>query len=272
MTPNPYLQHLIADPTFGYLFPHRLTLAAFGVPNDYHLRKHYPRLVEGQHYLKIRGTDHVERLFYTLVGLLMLADLVNTPQSQAFKQALVTHTQPPGAIVPAPSPSLTPYPSGGAAYSTPDSTFHEPYPESYPTPAPTSVAPYHLPAIVWVSGREQPSDRPLPRFATNIPTPQDTAALIFEAQRVAGEQAQQTAQALLQAQRLVAEQQPTEIHVNVNLWKRWDDWLSRQDTWAVLLIVTSLVAMAGIGTYLLVSAAVRPTPAPLIVSPQSQGR
>ncbi|MBD2094251.1 hypothetical protein H6F90_03700 [Trichocoleus sp. FACHB-591] len=85
MTPNPCLQHLIADPTFGYLFPHRLTLAAFGVPNDYHLRKHYPRLVEGQHYLKIRGSDHVERLFYILVGLLMLADLVNTPQWQAFK-------------------------------------------------------------------------------------------------------------------------------------------------------------------------------------------
>ncbi|MBD2096528.1 hypothetical protein H6F90_15420 [Trichocoleus sp. FACHB-591] len=52
------------------------------------------------------------------------------------------------------------------------------------------------------------------------------------------------AQALLQAQRLVAEQQPSEIHVSVNLQKRWDDWLSRQDTWAVLLIVTSLVAMA----------------------------
>jgi hypothetical protein len=92
--------------------------------------------------------------------------------------------------------------------------------------------------------------------------PQDTAALIFEAQRVASEQAQQTAQTLLNAQRLIAEQQPSEIHVSVNLWRRWDDWLSHQDTWAMSLIAAAVVALAGISAYFFVGAAVRPSPAP----------
>ncbi len=93
-------------------------------------------------------------------------------------------------------------------------------------------------------------------------TPQDTAALIFEAQRVASEQAQQTAQTLLNAQRLIAEQQPSKIYVSVNPQRRWDDWLSQQDTWAMSLIAAAIVALAGISAYFFVGAAVRQAPAP----------
>lgn len=282
MADNPYLPHLIADPNFGYLFPHRLALAAFGVPNDYHLRKHYPRLVDGQHYIKIRGSDHVERLFYTLVGLLTLSDLVTTPQAQAFKQALIAHTQPGGAMVQAQPASL---------YQAPSQTAAPLYRESTPTALPSELAPpgYPVTSSSPFSGNTTPTDpaylvaqylqpqieRAIERsLAARLPasaetttpvpsqTPQDTAALIFEAQRVASEQAQQTAQTLLTAQRLIAEQQSSEIHVSVNLWKRWDDWLSQQDTWAMSLIAAAVVAIAGISTYFFVGSAVRPSPAP----------
>lgn len=277
MPDNPYLHHLISDPNFGYLFPHRLALAAFGVPNDYHLRKHYPRLVDGQHYIKIRGSDHVDRLFYTLVGLLALSDLVNTPQAQAFKQALIAHTQPGGAMVQAHPASL---------YQSPSQTASSLCSEPPPTAAPSELAPtgYSVASSSPFGNSTQPDPAYLvaqylqpqieraiaarvldsPGATAPIPpqTPQDTAALIFEAQRVASEQAQQTAQTLLNAQRLIAAQQPSEIHVSVNLWKRWDDWLSRQDTWAMSLIAAAVVALAGISAYFLVGAAVYQSPAP----------
>ena len=88
-----YLQQLIPHPQMGYLFPHRAAVAAFQVPNEYQLNKHRPKLVENQHWFKIRGTDHIDRVFYSLAGLLLLSDLVATPQAQAFKQALIQHFQ-----------------------------------------------------------------------------------------------------------------------------------------------------------------------------------
>ena len=269
---NPYLQHLISDPTFGYLFPHRLAVAAFGVPNEYHLRKHYPRLVEGQHYLKIRGADHVERLFYTLVGLLNLSDLVNTPQAQAFKQALVQHTQPGGSLVPSP----TQLPVMEAETPAP-TVFNPPYPSSSaPLAADPLVVndPAYLVAQYLTPQLEQAIDRTLTtRFSSPTPStyqsPQDTAALIFEAQRVASEQAQQTAQTLLQAQRLMTEQpQPSQqsenpIHLHLNTW------FAEQDPWAMTLITVALIALSGIGTYFLALAVLKPVPSPTPTYPQS---
>ena len=266
---NPYLQHLITDPTFGYLFPHRLAVAAFGVPNEYHLRKHYPRLIEGQHYLKIRGADHVERLFYTLVGLLNLADLVNTPQAQTFKQVLVQHTQPGGSLVPSP----TQLPIMEAETSS-QSLFNPPHPSSLAPLAAAPLAvndPAYLVAQYLTPQLEQAIDRTLTtRFSNPIsPTyqsPQDTAALIFEAQRVASEQAQQTAQTLLQAQRLITEQpQQSEnpIHLHLNTW------FAEQDPWAMTLITVALIALSGIGTYFLALAVLKPVPAPTPTYPQS---
>lgn len=254
MTANPYIPHLITDPTFGYLFPHRLALAAFGVPSDYHLRKHYPRLVEGQHYLKIRGTDHVERIFYTLVGLLALVDLVNTPQAHAFKQALITHTQPGGALVtlpPAPPPTA-PFaePPPLAVYPTPPTGLAIPGSALKAAPA-DLLTPYLQPQSEPTLARSPALRPPMP-----YQTPQDTAALIFEAQRLAHEQAQRTAQTLLAAH----QNSPPDIQVHVNLWKRWDDWFAQQDTWAVALIAAGVMALAGTSAYLVVAASVRPLP------------
>lgn len=257
---NPYLHHLIADPTFGYLFAHRLAIAAFGVPNEYHLNKHRPRLLEGQHYIKIRGADHIERLFYTLIGLLTLADLIGTPQAQQFKQALVQSTQPGGEIV-----SVQPTP------------LYQPQPTSQTLLYPEPAASMHTDSLL-AHYLQLPTEHTTPPAITRIPAPapllpmtlQDTAALIFEAQRLTGEHARQTAETLLEAQRLMTHPQPPQIHLT--LWKRADNWFATQDTWAMLLIAGSLFALVGLSAYFVVSAAVRQAPPPGSYSTQSLGR
>jgi len=277
---NPFLQHLISEPTFGHLFPHRLAIAAFGVANEYQLNKHRPRLVEGQHYVKIRGADHVERLFYTLIGLLELADLVGTPQAQQFKQALVQHTQPGGALVP--SQPSHPYHSPSVF---PAHLYAEPIPgfSSAPEPLPTYpitvqpndpaylVAQYLQPQIERAIERSVaakiPSPSPAAPVISHFQTPQDTAALIFEAQRLAGEQARETATTLMTAQKLMANQQPTEVRIN--FWEKADSWLATQEAWAMTLIAVSIVALAGISSYFFFEAILRPVPSAPNPSTQS---
>jgi len=112
-----FLQFLIPDRDYGYLFPHSRAVAAFGVMNEYHITKHRAHLTEGVHYIKSagNGTDHVVRVFYTFSGLLLLADLVGSAQAVQLKQALLDHaqrqTQAPGALVPSQG--------GGMAYAQP---------------------------------------------------------------------------------------------------------------------------------------------------------
>jgi hypothetical protein len=287
MTTNPFLQHLIPDPTFGYLFAHRLAIAAFGVPNEYQLNKHRPRLVEGQHYIKIRGNDHVERLFYTLTGLLALSDLVGTPHAQQFKQALVQHTQSGGAIVPAQPSTLYQPTVNTPAYPYAEPVVTQSCQDFSPTPGypitpwhdPNPVVPNHAtasaspadPAYLVAQYLQSPIEQAIDRaVAARVPmapvsplqyqTPQDTASIIFEAQRLAGEQARRTAETVLTAQSLITDQEPN----------RWNTWLSTQDTWAMSLIAAAIIALAGIGSYFFVALAVRPTPPTQNYSIQTQ--
>lgn len=88
-------------------------------------------------------------------------------------------------------------------------------------------------------------------------TPQDTAAIIFEAQRVAGAQ-------MLEAQRVVFEQQQQcpPIQVNITLWERWNSWMDQQNAWNSSLVLALSVILAGFGSYWLVAAATRGGRAP----------
>jgi len=102
-----FLQFLIPDRDYGYLFPHSRAVAAFGCMNEYHITKHRPHLTEGVHFIKSagNGADRVTRVFYTFNGLLLLSDLVGTAQAVQLKQALLDHAQrqaqASGALVPA---------------------------------------------------------------------------------------------------------------------------------------------------------------------------
>ena len=263
-----YLQQLIPHPQMGYLFPHRAAVAAFRVPNEYQLNKHRPKLVENQHWFKIRGNDHIDRVFYSLAGLLLLADLVATPQAQAFKQALMQHCQG-GAMVKAPPNFLYHFPSVSTAlYAEPvaQNTF-ESDPDEYLTPADPAyeIAQYFQPPTSWeVEPGIAPSTTTTSETYQNS---QDTAALIFQAQRVASEQ-------IFQAQRLMTEQPKTpDVQVTVNLWRKWNAWVDQQDIFAFSLVAAGMIGLAGFGSWLLVSSAVRHAPAPAShYSPQSYWR
>lgn len=267
MTHNPYLQHLVADPTFGYLFPHRLAIAAFGVPNEYQLRKHLPSLTDGLHYVKIRGNDHVERLFYSLSGLLALSDLINTPQAQAFKADLIQHTQPAGTIVAAPSQSIQHVPANphDRLYAEPvnhspvDCTARIPArtPQAFPSDHPLALLTQAItPQLEQAIERSVAARIPSTPIPTPSPqTPQDTAALIFEAQRVANEHAKDQAQTLLEAQRLVANQARPNVQIEIKPTERLNSWLESQDAWALTLIVAGIFAIVSLSAFLLVGSA-----------------
>lgn len=245
-----YLQLLIPDPNMGYLFPHRAAVGAFGVPNEYQLNKHRPKLIEHQHWFKIRGNDHIDRVFYSLAGLLLLADLIATPQAQAFKQALIQHCQG-GAIVraqtaPLYQPPITP----ATLYAEPLSTTPD-QPDITPSDPAYVLARYLQPEISRVVEQSIANHA---AASPTIQTPQETAALIFEAQRVASEQ-------IFKAQKIVTDQQPSEIHVTLNVWERWDSWLATQDVWAFSLVAAGLIALTGLGSWFLVASAVRNSPA-----------
>jgi hypothetical protein len=277
--PSPYLQHLVTDPNFGYLFPHRLAIAAFGVANEYQLRKHFPKLQDGLHFVKIRGNDNVERLFYTLDGLLAIADLIGSPQAQSFKTDLIQQTQsggalvpapvrsqPGGAIAPAPVQLLSGNPTASLYTEVPEPSFSigtEPgnyslahLPADHPiTMLTQALTPQLERAIERSVAARMPSPQ-LPQFQQPqqpLQTPQDTAALIFEAQHLANSHT-------LEAQRLVANQRPNVYHVEettviqMSPIRRANTWLNSQDPWALTLMSAGLFAMLSFSAYALTSA------------------
>lgn len=256
-----YLQQLIPDPNVGYLFPHRAAVGAFGVPNEYQLNKHRSKLAENQHWFKIRGNDHIDRVFYSLAGLLLLADLIGTPQAQAFKQALIQHCQGGAIVKSSPATLYQPIAAPSALYAepVPQTAFQPDFsPAQNLTPADPAyaLARYLQPEISRVVEQaiSAQSSSPPGVASSGSLSPQDTAALIFEAQRVASEQ-------IFQAQRLAAENQPSEeIHITVNVWDRWNSWLDQQDVFAFSLVAAGMVALMGLGSWLLVASAVRTAP------------
>lgn len=257
-----YLQHLVPDRNAGYLFPHSLAMGAFGVEKEYHLLKHRPRLVENQDWFKLKGVDHIFRVYYSLAGLLKLADMVNTPQAQAFKQALIQHCQA-GAIVksqPAPLYSSPATPTELYAEPAIATTFEtNPSPAQPLTPADPAYALAHYlqPEISRVVKQAIASHSPAPSgvVSSGSLSPQELAAIIFKAQQVSSDH-------IFEAQRLSAENQqpPSEIHVTVNLWDRWNFWLDQQDAFAFSLVAAGMIALMGLGSWLLVASTVRNAP------------
>ena len=130
-----FLQFLIPDRDYGYLFPHSRAVAAFGVMNEYHITKHRAHLTEGVHYIKSAGNGAPTMwcaVFYTFSGLFLLADLVGSAQAVHLKQALLDHaqrqTQAPGALVPSQGArGLCPAYTGSHQERQPDLTIPFPY-------------------------------------------------------------------------------------------------------------------------------------------------
>ena len=146
-------------------------------------------------------------------------------------------------------------------------TTFESDPDEYLTPADPAyeIARYSQPPTSWgIDPAIAPSTTKASEMYQNS---QDTAALIFQAQRVASEQ-------IFQAQRLMTVQPKTpEVQVTVNFWRKWNAWVDQQDIFAFSLVAAGMIGLAGFGSWLLVSSAVRHAPAPAShYSPQSHWR
>lgn len=257
-----YLQHLVPDRNAGYLFPHSLAMGAFGVEKEYHLLKHRPRLVENQDWFKLKGVDHIFRVYYSLAGLLKLADLINTPQAQAFKQALIQHCQGGSIVKSQPAPLYSSPATPTELYAEPAiaTAFETNLSSAQPlTPADPAYALAHYlqPEISRVVEQAISSHTPTPAgvFAPGSLSPQELAAIIFKAQQVSSEH-------IFEGQRLSAENQqsPPEIYVTVNYWDRWNSWLDQQDAFAFSLVAAGMITLMGLSSWLLVAIAVRTAP------------
>jgi hypothetical protein len=296
---HPYLQHLIPDPTYGYLFPHRMTVAALAVTNEYQVKKHRPSLTEGQHWVKILGSDHIERLYYTRDGLLLLCDLTNTPSAQEFKQALVAPPEalpspygaltklPATGIVPRHPNPLTPIGGGSALSAEPADSralYAEPAiygsdcPEEFSAPGTLATQPNHPAALVAAHLAPQ-LERSIERsISARVPAqPAQTAStvdLLFRQQELDLQKQQAWTDNLLKAQQQTADLRPvnrttiTTTSTVTSPAKQMSDWLNQQDVWAFTLAGACIVSLIGVGSYLMVASAVKTQPP--VYQPQTQ--
>jgi len=291
-----FLQFLIPDRDYGYLFPHSRSVAAFGAVSEYHITKHRPHLTEGVHFIKSagNGADHVMRVFYTFSGLLLLSDLVGSAQAVQLKQALLDHAQrqvqAPGALVPSQA--------GGMSYAQPmqpqvqptghyDSTYAQPgQSQQWGQPAihqPGQLVPNahgYLPV-------QQPYGQPQPygQSGQTDPAHQVAAALAPYVDRSVGrhlgavqsqqEQALQLVDGVANTMLRVQEQTATHISRayeqaagNPNVERSTPDvlllqqrsrsgWWQENDPWFALLVGVSLATVIGVGTWLIASTVLR---------------
>jgi len=287
-----FLQFLIPDRDYGYLFPHSRAVAAFGVMNEYHITKHRPHLTEGVHYIKSagNGTDHVVRVFYTFSGLLLLSDLVGTAQAVQLKQALLDYAQrqaqAPGALVPSQG--------GGMAYTQPQvapTGHHDPtsYGQSgqpqwgQPAmPQPGQLVPnahgyLSVPQGAQPYGQaygQQPTDPAHQVAAALAPYVDRTVARHLGAAQSQQEQSLQLVEAVTNT--MLRAQQQSAVHIaqayeqasgNPNLQPQQRStpdvlllqqpsstaWLREHDGWFVLLLGAGIATMVGVATWFIAS-------------------
>jgi len=264
-----FLHYLVQHPQLGPMLSKTWTMQALGLTpsEDWKIRKLYGKqLQEGQDYLNLKGHDNITRTFYTLQALLTLCDTLQTPHSQAFKQAIVHHLQPGGAMVPAQTQ---------AVYATPQiPEYPDPHPQPFEPvghayPAPVSVPTEH-PAIAQLSAQVAKQIQPsiaatVSRVMASHPsiTPEQAVAWVLAAQN-------QTADHIREGQALIAEhlkQQPPKIPAP-QPQPRKPSWLDTQDNWAMTLVSVCLIALTGIGAFFIVLAAKNTQPQPRSI-PQS---
>ena len=244
--------------THGWLYPHHLAIQSLGAGSDYHLRKNFQRLLLGRHYLKIKGPDNIQRIFYTIAGLKMLCEMVRTQQTFHFSQHLQTLEQNPefpqlpsygSSTHTQQSAPLTVYqgefvdPSGsGFADSFPGNfSGHSPYPLASPaSPTDLGMMPPEMPQ----------TQQPPPEISPQISEREAIAQTIFEAQGLVRD-------SILQAQ---SQQFVHSSYQRQTLWDQADEFFKQQDTFAISMILSGVFCVLLMGTYGIVSYLRSPAP------------
>lgn len=147
---------IYADRDFGLLLPTAVTMALLDI-NEYTLRKYRPLLKENLDFLRRKGQDHIERIFYTSSGIGRLAETLATPQALTIRETVEKNFSPSGrqaALVLAERGAMTTPFSPAAPLSqepdwqpAPTFAYHEPLvnsrtsPVSYEPPGEVSYEP-----------------------------------------------------------------------------------------------------------------------------------
>lgn len=174
----PFLDLLIPDASHGALLPTSDVLTLFGLPSEYHVRKHRESgaLQPDQDYIQVKGQlrpdgiqDNTVRIYYTLAGLLKLCQLNVSDRCQQLYHLLL-QVQAPTSIIPAPTQSMQPW------QAAPTQITHQPAPSAYPqTYAPQGyeqpAAPYSAAGAIASAGYGQPIHHPRPITGTPVNSP-----------------------------------------------------------------------------------------------------
>lgn len=282
-----------ADPDYGLLLPTALTLAKLGT-TDYQIRKHRPQLGENEDYLRVRGQDNVDRIFYSLAGLLKLCRLLpSTPQIQQFEQELGQFLQfsQPGAIAPAQPQAIRPQPYyPGALTPTrltspdvviPPASFGTDYaPAHLMQHPPGAVNPAQQVASALAPHIQGAVDRAIARAEVNQQSQSD---LLFQQQQLELEKFKTYTQVILEAQRQssqntanVVSQIPTsDLYVEQNVASEespWSRWFNYQDPLAIALLCSAMVALAAVSSYVFAALARQSVERPSYTPPVIQQR
>ncbi|MBD2465596.1 hypothetical protein H6G89_31885 [Oscillatoria sp. FACHB-1407] len=282
-----------ADPDYGLLLPTALTLAKLGT-TDYQIRKHRPQLGENEDYLRVRGQDNVERIFYSLAGLVKLCHLLPcTPQIQQFEQELgqFLRSNQPGAIAPAQSQSIQPQPHYPSALSPTRLTSPEvvastsPFGADY-APAnlmqhpPGAVNPAQQVASALAPHVQAAVDRAIARAEVNHQSQSD---LLFQQQQLELEKFKTYTQVILEAQRqssqnnaeVVSKIPTSDLYVEQNVSSEdspWSRWFNYQDPLAIALLCSAMVALAAVSSYVFAALARQSVERPSYTPPAIQQR
>lgn len=253
-----------ADPDYGLLLPTALTLAKLGV-TEYHIRKHRPQLTENGDYLRVRGQDNVERLFYSLSGLLKLCEfLPKTAQIQEFEQELAQFQQSiqPGMLAPVHPQSLQTQPAAPTVLQSPhpilaDTAAPAGYPAHLIQPPPDAINPAQQVASALAPHIQGAVDRAIARAEVHQ---RSQADLLFQQQQLELEKFKTYTQVILEAQRqssentaqVVSSMPTSDLYVEQNLSAQespWSRWFNYQDPLAIALLCGVMVALAVISSY-----------------------
>lgn len=242
-----------------------LTLALVGSETqDYELRKHRAKLVEGRDWISAPvGDNNTARIYYSVSGMAKLCDLVGGDRAQTFKQCLLSRVQP-APMVHQPQKSM-PYAQPVASPMLPDL---QPVYGGQIAPMSPGGQPAHYGAAMLRNAIAEPIAQSL---AHHQSSQREAVDRLFEQQRFELEKFRAYNQAFLavqgqtqQHEQTMADKQPSVVLVNN---PRKSGWMDAQEPWALGIIAAMSIALVGCTSYVFVKVfAPRPQVRPAVGS------
>lgn len=226
-----------------------LTLALVGSETqDYELRKHRAKLIEGRDWISAPvGDNGTPRIYYSVSGMAKLCDLIGSDRASAFKQCLLSRVQP-APIVHQSQPM--PYAQPIASPALPDL---QPVHGGQIAPMAPGGQPAHYAAAMLRNAIAEPITQAL---AHHQNSQREAVDRLFEQQRFELEKFNAYTNAFLavqnqtqQHEQVMADKQPSVVLVSN---PRKSGWIDTQEPWALGIIAAMSIALVGCTSYVFV--------------------